>query len=82
MVGLLGRVISPSQVLYLHEITQHRQTRTNIHALSGIRTRDPVYGAQGPRGTGSAISTVLYIRTNSVAKLSQGFSASNEFLKL
>jgi hypothetical protein len=34
MVRLLGRVISPSQ-------TQHRKTRTNIHALSGIRTHDP-----------------------------------------
>jgi hypothetical protein len=41
MIGLLGRVISPSQGLYLHRITQHRKTRTNIHALSGIRTHDP-----------------------------------------
>jgi hypothetical protein len=41
MVGLLGRVISPSQGLYLHRITQHRKTRANIHALSGIRTHDP-----------------------------------------
>jgi hypothetical protein len=40
-VGLLGRVISPSQGLYLHRTTQHRNTRTNIHALSGIRTHDP-----------------------------------------
>jgi hypothetical protein len=40
MVGLLGRVISPSQGLYLHRATQHRKTRTNIHALSGIRTHD------------------------------------------
>jgi hypothetical protein len=40
-VGLLGRVISPSQGLYLHRTTQHRKTRTNIHALSGIRTHDP-----------------------------------------
>jgi hypothetical protein len=40
MVGLLGRVISPSQGLYLHRKTQHRKTRTNIHALSGIRTHD------------------------------------------
>jgi hypothetical protein len=31
-VGLLGRVISPSQGRYLH---------TDIHALSGIRTHDP-----------------------------------------
>jgi hypothetical protein len=41
MIGLLGRVISPSQGLYLHRTTQHRKTRTNIHALSGIRTHDP-----------------------------------------
>jgi hypothetical protein len=41
MVGLLGRVISPSQGLYLYRTTQHRKTRTNIHALSGIRTHDP-----------------------------------------
>jgi hypothetical protein len=41
MVGLLGRVINPSQGLYLHRTTQHRKTRTNIHALSGIRTHDP-----------------------------------------
>jgi hypothetical protein len=41
MVGLLGRVISPSQGLYLHRTMQHRKTRTNIHALSGIRTHDP-----------------------------------------
>jgi hypothetical protein len=41
MVGLLGRVISPSQGHYLHRTTQHRKTRTNIHALSGIQTHDP-----------------------------------------
>jgi hypothetical protein len=41
MVGLLGRVISPLQGLYLHRTTQHRKTRINIHALSGIRTHDP-----------------------------------------
>jgi hypothetical protein len=41
MVGILGRVISPSQGLYLHRTTQHRKTRTNIHTLSGIRTHNP-----------------------------------------
>jgi hypothetical protein len=41
MVGLPGRVISPSQGLYLHRTTQHRKTRTDIHVLSGIRTHDP-----------------------------------------
>jgi hypothetical protein len=39
-VGLLGRVISPWQGLYLHRTTQHRKTRANINALSGIRTHD------------------------------------------
>jgi hypothetical protein len=48
MVGLLGRVISSSQRLYLHRTTQRRQTRTNIHALSGIQTRDPVYERSRP----------------------------------
>jgi hypothetical protein len=48
MVGLLGRVISPSQGLYLYRTTQHRKTRTNVHALSGIRTRDPVYEKPRP----------------------------------
>jgi hypothetical protein len=43
-VGLLRRGISPSQGLYLqtekhnHRINAHK---TNIHALSGIRTHDP-----------------------------------------
>jgi hypothetical protein len=41
VVGFLGRVINPSQGLYLHRTTQHRKTRTNIHALGGIRTHDP-----------------------------------------
>jgi hypothetical protein len=41
MVGLLGRVVSPSQGLYLYRTTQHRKTRTNIHALSEIRNHDP-----------------------------------------
>jgi hypothetical protein len=40
MVGLLGRVFSPSRGLYLHRTTQHRKTGTNIHALSWIRTHD------------------------------------------
>jgi hypothetical protein len=42
-VGLLGRVISPSQGRYLD--TGHHKHRlnvhTDIHALSGIRTHDP-----------------------------------------
>jgi hypothetical protein len=40
-VGLLGRVISPSQGRYLN-IRQHKRIHTpNIHALSGIKTHDP-----------------------------------------
>jgi hypothetical protein len=49
MLGPLGRVISPSQGLYLHRTTQHRKTRTNIHVLGGIRTHYP--SNQGPRPT-------------------------------
>jgi hypothetical protein len=41
LVKLLGQGISPSQGLYPHKTTQHRKTRTNIHALSEIRTHDP-----------------------------------------
>jgi hypothetical protein len=41
MIGLLGRVIIPLQGHYLHRTTQHRKTRTNIHAFSEIRTHDP-----------------------------------------
>jgi hypothetical protein len=42
-VGLLGRVISPSQGLYLNT-GQHKHginAHTDFHALSGIRTHDP-----------------------------------------
>jgi hypothetical protein len=41
MVGLLGRGISPTQGLYRHRTTQHRNTRTHIHDPSRIRTCDP-----------------------------------------
>jgi hypothetical protein len=43
MVGLLGRVISPSQGRYLHA-GQHKHrinTYTDIHTLSRIRTQAP-----------------------------------------
>jgi hypothetical protein len=40
LVGLLGRVIGPTQGLYLHRTTQHREMQTHIHALSRIRTCD------------------------------------------
>jgi hypothetical protein len=45
LVGLLGRGISPPQGLYLHtEQHEHRINahNTNIHALSGIQTHDPI----------------------------------------
>jgi hypothetical protein len=57
-VGLLGRVISPSQGRYIHT-GQHRHrinADTNIRALSGIRIHDPsVLASEGssclrPRG--------------------------------
>jgi hypothetical protein len=41
LVGLLGEGISPAQGLYLHRTTQHRNTQTNNHAPSRIRTCDP-----------------------------------------
>jgi hypothetical protein len=40
LVGLLGWGISPTQGLYLHRTTQHRNTQTHIHAPSRIRTCD------------------------------------------
>jgi hypothetical protein len=51
MVGLLGRVISPSQGRYLytgqlkHKISAYR----DIHALSGIRTHNPSVRASEDR---------------------------------
>jgi hypothetical protein len=59
MVELLGRVISPSQGLYLHRTTLHRKTKTNIHALSGIRTHDP---SNQPTKTQASDRTVTAIR--------------------
>jgi hypothetical protein len=43
MVGLVGRVISPSHVRCLHtEQHKHRiNAHTDMHALSGISTHDP-----------------------------------------
>jgi hypothetical protein len=41
LARLLGGVISPSQGLYLHRTAQRRKNKINIHALSGIWTRDP-----------------------------------------
>jgi hypothetical protein len=39
-IGLLGRVISSSQGLYLYTNTEKHTLILNIHALSGIRTHD------------------------------------------
>jgi hypothetical protein len=49
-VGLLGRVISSSQGLYLYTNTKKKKTHThtqtiNLHALSGIRTDGPGFRA-------------------------------------
>jgi hypothetical protein len=38
MVGLFGREISPTQGIYLHSTAQQRKTKTDIHAVSVIRT--------------------------------------------
>jgi hypothetical protein len=40
-VGLLDDWSVRRRGLYLHRTTQHINAKTNIHALSGIRTRDP-----------------------------------------
>jgi hypothetical protein len=50
MVGLLGRVINPSQGLYLHRTTQHRKTRDKHSRLgrdSNPRSQQPT--GQDPR---------------------------------
>jgi hypothetical protein len=51
--------------LYLNTKTQHRKTRTSIHALSGIRTHDLIVQAietyasdRAPTGTGGIIVLV------------------------
>jgi hypothetical protein len=40
LVGPRGLWISQTQGLYLHRTTQKRQTKTNIYAISRIRTQD------------------------------------------
>jgi hypothetical protein len=79
-VGLLGRVISPSQGLYLNT-GQHRHrikayTHTpNIHALSGIQTHYPRVEASEdssclrPRGYGFHI-LILNLNKNMTLKTS------------
>jgi hypothetical protein len=58
MVGLIGRVISPSQGLRLHRTAQHRKTRTNSHALSGIQTYDPSFQAAKTHAIHRAASVI------------------------
>jgi hypothetical protein len=43
LVGLIGRVISPSQgrCLYIGQHKHRKNANTDIHVLSGIRTHDP-----------------------------------------
>jgi hypothetical protein len=48
MVGHLGRVISSSQGLLPTQDNTTKKTWTNIHALSGIGTRNPVYERSRP----------------------------------
>jgi uncharacterized BrkB/YihY/UPF0761 family membrane protein len=45
LVRLLGWGIGLTQDLYLHRTTQHRKTRTYIHASSGIRNHNPSFRA-------------------------------------
>jgi hypothetical protein len=47
MVGLLGRVISPSQGLYPHRTTQHEKTRTCLERDSNPLSQQPT--GQDPR---------------------------------
>jgi hypothetical protein len=63
MVGLLGRVISPPQSLYLQRTTQHRKTRTNIHTLGGIQTHDP-NNQQTKTHTSDRTATVIGCQNN------------------
>jgi hypothetical protein len=61
-VGLLGRVISSSQGLYLYTNTEKTHTHTqtlNIHALSGIRTYGPGFRASSATVTGKSRSSEL-----------------------
>jgi hypothetical protein len=62
-VGLLGRVISSSQGLYLYTNTEKRTyTQTpNIHVLSGIRTHNPDFRVLDRSATVTSISTA-YIK--------------------
>jgi hypothetical protein len=58
LVGLLGRVISPSQGLYLHRTTQHRKTKTKhtcFERYSNLRSQ--YSSGQNPRPRPRATET-------------------------
>jgi hypothetical protein len=45
--------------LYLHRTTQHRNTKTNIHASSGIRTHDPINQAAKTYALDRAVTGIV-----------------------
>jgi hypothetical protein len=55
-VGLLELLVSPPQSLSLPYTGQHNKEtpKTNIHTLSGTRTRDPVYESSKARASDSS----------------------------
>jgi hypothetical protein len=61
LVGLLGRVISPSQGLYLYRTAQYGKTRTNILALSGIRTHDSSVRAMKAYGPDQVVTVICVL---------------------
>jgi hypothetical protein len=73
-VGLLGRVISPSQGRYLHT-RQHKHrinTYTDIHALSGIRSHDPsVRASEDSSCAATVIGITKLQQSNTKSKLIQ-----------
>jgi hypothetical protein len=81
LVGLFGRMIGPMQGLYLHRTTQHRKTRTYIHASSGIRSHDPsVRAAEDStclRARGHWDRLKMYFRTIILICVQLGSSATN-----
>jgi hypothetical protein len=86
-VVLFGRVISPSQGLYLHAgQRKHRiNAHTNIHELSGFRTHDPSVRANEDSpcldhaaiviGT-SQMVVLLYSGSFAILKFTQYFTIS------
>jgi hypothetical protein len=54
-VGPFGRGLGPSQGLYLHRRTQYTKTKSNIHAVIGAWTRDPVDERSRPLDRGRHI---------------------------